>query len=59
MAAGLLGTLLPAFGYLPVLGGERLSLEPWRQLASAPGLATALRLSLVSGFALDRCWRWR
>ncbi|MGH6916194.1 MAG: ABC transporter permease, partial [Geminicoccaceae bacterium] len=50
VAAGLLGTVLPSLGYLPVLGGERLSLEPWRQLASAPGLATALRLSLVSGF---------
>jgi putative thiamine transport system permease protein len=47
--AGLLGTLLPAFGYLPVLGGERLSLEPWRQLAAAPGLAGALRATLVSG----------
>ena len=50
VAAGLLGTLLPSLGYLPALGGERLSLEPWRQLFDAPGLATALRLSLVSGF---------
>jgi putative thiamine transport system permease protein len=50
VVAGLLGTLLPAFGYLPSLGGERLSLEPWRQLFDAPGLGTALRLSLVSGF---------
>ncbi len=47
--AGLLGTVLPAFGYLPVLGGERLSLEPWRQLAAAPGLGSALRVTLVSG----------
>jgi putative thiamine transport system permease protein len=51
VAAGLLGTLLPSLGYLPALGGERLSLEPWRQLAQAPGLATAVRLSLVSGLA--------
>ncbi len=50
VAAGLLGTILPSLGYLPALGGERLSLEPWRQLSDAPGLATALRLSLVSGF---------
>ena len=50
VAAGLLGTILPSLGYLPVLGGERLSLEPWRALAAAPGLATAVRLSLVSGF---------
>ena len=30
--AGLIGTLLPAFGYLPALGGEQFSLEPWRRL---------------------------
>jgi putative thiamine transport system permease protein len=49
VAAGLLATVLPSLGYLPALGGERLSLGPWRQLFDAPGLATALRLSLVSG----------
>ncbi|MGH6944017.1 MAG: ABC transporter permease [Geminicoccaceae bacterium] len=48
--AGLLGTFLPAFGYLPALGGEQLSIEPWRQLWRAPGLETALRLTLTSGF---------
>jgi putative thiamine transport system permease protein len=51
VAAGLLGTVLPAFGYLPVLGGEELSLEPWRRLLAAPGLWPALRASLISGFA--------
>jgi putative thiamine transport system permease protein len=50
VAAGLLGTVLPSLGYLPALGGERLSLEPWRELAAAPGLLTALCLSLISGF---------
>jgi putative thiamine transport system permease protein len=50
VAAGLLGTLLPAFGYMPALGGERFSLEPWRRLLEAPGLATAVRLTLTSGF---------
>jgi putative thiamine transport system permease protein len=50
VAAGLLGTVLPSLGYLPALGGERFSLEPWRQLLAAPGLVSALRLSLVSGF---------
>jgi putative thiamine transport system permease protein len=49
VAAGLLGTLLPAFGYLPALGGEELTLEPWRRLAAAPGLPTALRLTVTSG----------
>ncbi len=49
IAAGLIGTWLPAFGYLPALGGEALSLQPWRDLAAAPGLATSIRLTLTSG----------
>ena len=49
--AGLLGTLLPAFGYLPVLGGEQFSLEPWRRLLAAPGLSAALGVTLTTGFA--------
>ena len=48
---GLLGTLLPAFGYLPALGSEEFSLEPWRRLVAAPGLATAVRVTLSTGFA--------
>ena len=51
VAAGLIGTLLPAFGYLPALGGETLSLTPWRNLLAAPGLAESVRLSFVSGLA--------
>jgi putative thiamine transport system permease protein len=51
VVAGLLGTLLPAFGYLPALGGERFSLEPWRQLLAAPGLSAAVQVTLISGFA--------
>lgn len=51
VVAGLLGTLLPAFGYLPILGGEELSLEPWRRLFAAPGLWPAVRATLMSGFA--------
>lgn len=50
VGAGLLGTLLPAFGYLPAIGGERLSLAPWRELLEAPGLDAALALTLISGF---------
>ncbi|NNG05654.1 MAG: ABC transporter permease [Inquilinus sp.] len=47
---GLIGTWAPAIGYLPALGGTALSLDPWRQLAAAPGLAGAVRLTLVTGF---------
>lgn len=47
--AGLAGTLLPAFGYLPALGSHDLSLAPWRALATQPGLATSLALSLQVG----------
>ena len=50
VAAGVLGTVLPAFGYLPALGGRDLSLEPWRRLFAAPGFVTALRLTLTTGF---------
>ncbi len=49
VGAGLIGTWLPAFGYLPALGGESLSLAPWRDLLAAPGLGTSIRLSLTSG----------
>ena len=51
IAAGLLGTLLPAFGYLPALGGERFALAPWRALFAQPGFASALRLTLTTGLA--------
>lgn len=51
VAAGLVGTFLPAFGILPALGGRELSLAPWRQLFSVPGLGTSLRLTLSTGFA--------
>lgn len=49
IGAGLFGTLLPAFGWLPALGGERLGLEPWRALFAQPGLGRAVLVSLVSG----------
>ena len=50
IAAGLVGTLLPAFGYLPAVGGRSLSLEPWRELIGYPGFTSALRLTLTTGF---------
>lgn len=47
--AGLLGVLLPSFGYLPWLGFDRVSLDPWRLLLETPGLAWSVWLSLKSG----------
>ncbi len=49
VCAGLIGTMLPAFGYLPALGGDRLSIDPWRDLVDQPGLGISVRLSLVNG----------
>jgi len=47
--AGLLGTLLPSFGYLPGLGSDQFSLEPWRRLLAAPELPGALAVTWISG----------
>jgi putative thiamine transport system permease protein len=47
---GLAFVLLPAFGYFPVLGGDAISLGPWRELAQQPGLLSALRATLISAF---------
>jgi len=49
VGAGLLATLLPAFGLLPALGGRAFSLEPWRVLFAQPGLAASVRVTLVAG----------
>jgi putative thiamine transport system permease protein len=49
--AGLAGTLLPAFGYWPALGGLALTLAPWRELWALPGLARSVEVSLFVGFA--------
>ena len=49
--AGLAGTLLPAFGYLPALGGNRFSVAPFTALLSEPGLATSCALSLLTGLS--------
>ncbi|MDH3476357.1 MAG: ABC transporter permease, partial [Rhodospirillales bacterium] len=51
VAAGLLGTFLPAFGILPALGGTEFSLAPWRSLLAEPGLISSLRLTFTTGFA--------
>lgn len=46
---GLLGTLLPAFGYLPALGGHEIGLDIFRALFATPGLMSAIQLSLATG----------
>jgi putative thiamine transport system permease protein len=51
VAAGLVGTWLPAFGILPALGGTEFSVAPWRRLLAAPGLDTSIRLTLGTGFS--------
>ena len=47
---GLGETIWAAFGILPALGRHTFSLNAWQQLFELPGLATSLRLTLVSGF---------
>jgi putative thiamine transport system permease protein len=50
LLVGLVFVLLPAFGYFPVLGGDAVSLKPWRELARQPGLLSALRATVISAF---------
>ncbi|MCC0042953.1 MAG: ABC transporter permease subunit [Brucellaceae bacterium] len=49
--AGLAGTLLPAFGYLPALGGDTLSIAPFAELAAKPGIWRSAWVSYYSGLA--------
>ena len=49
VAAGLLGTWLPALGWFPALGGHAFGLDPWQQLLSSTELPGALRLTVTSG----------
>ncbi|RKF08590.1 ABC transporter permease subunit [Oceaniradius stylonematis] len=63
LACGLMGTVLPAFGFLPALGGYQLSTRPFADLFGQPGLwrsalqalmigllTTAISLAMVAGF---------
>ena len=50
IVAGFVGTVLPAIGYLPAIGGDGLSLDAWRALARAPGVGTAVQATLVTGW---------
>ncbi len=49
IVAGLLGTLLPAFGWLPAIGGREFTLGPWARLFSAPGIGAAIALTVGTG----------
>jgi putative thiamine transport system permease protein len=49
IGAGLVGTALPAFGYMPALGMTIPSLQPWHDLAATPGIGGSLRLTLFTG----------
>ncbi len=49
--AGLWETARAAFGILPAIGAETVSVVPWRQLLSQPGFGTSLMLTLWTGFA--------
>lgn len=49
VGAGLLMVLLPAFGYLPALGGDSVSLAPWQMLFAQPGLERSVAISFTSG----------
>ncbi|MEM6676938.1 MAG: ABC transporter permease [Pseudomonadota bacterium] len=51
VSAGFAGTLGPAFGWLPALGGEQLGVGPFRDLFATPGIWTSVRLSLSTGLA--------
>jgi len=49
--AGLIGTTLPAFDYLPAIGGHRFGFDAWRALAAIPGFASCVLLTLETGVA--------
>lgn len=49
--AGLAGIVAPALGYLPVLGGEQLTLHWFDQAAMAPGFARSAWISYWTGLA--------
>lgn len=49
--AGLFGTVLPAFGYLPAAGLGAFSIAPFTELFAWNGIWAATRLSVTTGFA--------
>ena len=49
IAAGLLGTLLPAFGGMRLTGESGFSLTPWAMFLSEPGIEMSIWLSVKTG----------
>lgn len=49
IAGGLVGVVLPAFGWFPALGGRSLNLHTWQNLFAQTGLWTMVNLSLLTG----------
>ena len=49
VAAGLAGTVLPAFGHMPVIGAHGPSLAPFAALFAWPGLGAAVWTSVFPG----------
>jgi putative thiamine transport system permease protein len=48
---GFLGTVLPAFGYLPALGGTQGTLRHFAELFAQPGIWRSATISLCAGIA--------
>ena len=49
VAAGLVGVLLPALGFMPALGADDFSGAAWRRLLAQPGIGHSVLVSLISG----------
>lgn len=49
ICCGLFGTILPALGYLPALGGDHLTFAYFERLFAEPGMAQSVMLSLRMG----------
>ena len=49
VAVGLLGTWLPAFGWLPAIDARVFSIQAWPLMTDYPGFWTALKTTLTTG----------
>lgn len=47
--SGVAGTLLPSVGFLPVIGHNRMTIQPWIDFFAYPGVLTSIFISLFSG----------